>query len=140
DGAGKTALAIALFGKSGAGLIPMLNQYGSEQAKVNAEAKRFGQVLSTETAVAAGDVHDKLDTLKAIAGGFGNSLLATTLPALKDLADYLLKVAGASDIPALGRSFGETVSGGIRKTGDAIGWVAKNADLLKKALEALFAL
>src|SRR6185295_13881122 len=45
-----------------------------------------------------------------------------------------------SDIPALGRSFGETVSGGIRKTGDAIGWVAKNADLLKKALEALFAL
>lgn len=140
DGAGKTALAIALFGKAGAGLIPMLNQYGSEQEKVNSEAKRFGQILSTETATAAGEAHDNLDRLHALAAGFGNTLLVSVMPAVGDLADRLIKLAGAADIPSLGKSFGETVSGGIRKTGDAVEWVAKNAGLLKTALEALVGL
>src|SRR2546430_4973006 len=42
DGAGKTALAMAVFGKGGAAMIPFLNQYGAEQERVNDEAHRFG--------------------------------------------------------------------------------------------------
>ena len=64
DGAGKTALAMTLFGKAGAGLIPLLNQYGAEQEKVNDEAHRFGLVLSSSTAKVAADAHDNLERLK----------------------------------------------------------------------------
>jgi hypothetical protein len=85
DGAGKTALAQAIFGKAGAGLIPMLNQYGEKQAEVNDEAHRFGVVLSQSTVDIAMKAHDNLDRLSTVMKGMGFSLLSATLPALDEL-------------------------------------------------------
>ena len=65
DGAGKTALATQLFGKSGAALIPFLDKYGASQARVNAEAQRFGMVLSTNTVhQLAGQAKENIETLE----------------------------------------------------------------------------
>src|SRR4051812_35876508 len=53
DGAEKTALAIALFGKAGASMIPLLN-LGKEGIKdAGDEAQRFGWVLDKQTTAAA---------------------------------------------------------------------------------------
>src|SRR5262245_48046499 len=53
DGIEKTALAMKLFGKSGADLIPLLNEGSTGLAKLTAEAKKFGLVIDDEAAKAA---------------------------------------------------------------------------------------
>ena len=137
DGAGKTALAIALFGKAGAGMIPLLNQYGEEQEKVNDEAHRFGLVLSSSTAKVASDAHDNLDRLKLMFQGLGYSLLSATLPAIASLVDRLIDVASHANIPQLASSFGTTVTTAVNATADALKFAATHAHALKVALEAI---
>jgi Lambda phage tail tape-measure protein (Tape_meas_lam_C) len=139
DGAGKTALAMALFGKAGAGLIPLLNQYGEDQAKVNEEAHRFGLILSTSTTQLAGRAHDNLDRLHAVFKGMGFALLGATLPALEQLSTRLVDVARNANIPDLMKSFGAHVTTAIHAIGDALEFATKHAHALKVALEALAA-
>ena len=137
DGAGKTALAMTLFGKAGAGLIPLLNQYGAEQEKVNDEAHRFGLVLSSSTAKVAADAHDNLERLKLVFQGLGYSLLGATLPAISNLVDRLIDVARNANIPQLAASFGATVTTAVNATADALKFAATHAHELKVALEAI---
>lgn len=82
DGTEKTALAVNLFGKAGAALIPMLNAGAGGLGELREEAERFGVVISTDAAKAAEEFNDDLSRLKArvegvsiaIAGGFITSL------------------------------------------------------------------
>jgi hypothetical protein len=53
DGAGKTALAIALFGKAGASMIPLLNEGRDGLQEAADEATKFGLVLDKKTTMAA---------------------------------------------------------------------------------------
>ena len=73
DGAGKTALAMALFGRSGSDLIPLLNQGGAELAKMTDEAEKLGFVFDQNTASAAERTNDAFKKLGLIFEGFSNS-------------------------------------------------------------------
>jgi hypothetical protein len=137
DGAGKTALAMTLFGKAGAGLIPLLNQYGAEQQNVNDEAHRFGLVLSSSTAKVASDARDNLDRLRLVFQGLGYSLLGATLPAISNLVERLVDVARNANIPQLAAAFGATVTTAFNATADALKFAATHAHELKVALEAI---
>jgi TP901 family phage tail tape measure protein len=53
DGPEKTALAMRAFGRSGAQMIPLLNQGSEGIAKLREEAHEFGKVLDGETLEAA---------------------------------------------------------------------------------------
>lgn len=87
DGAGKTALAVALFGKSGADLIPFLNQGGKGLRDLADEAKKLGLVMSGETAKAAEEFNDNLKKLSLSASALGRSIAADLLgPMAKYLA------------------------------------------------------
>lgn len=134
---GKTALAMSLFGKSGATLIPMLNQYGGAQKQITEEAEKFGLVLSSDTASAAGDTRDNLDRLTAAAKGFGFALVGAVLPELSKLLDQLIEVAKAADIPALAKTFGSGVSASIHEVGAAVQFTRENFELLKNVIEGL---
>ena len=89
DGAEKTALAMRLFGRSGAELIPMLNQGRGGIASMRQEAERLGLVIDTETAQAAEKFNDDLTRLKASAEGLGQAFLKTVLPAMASFAERL---------------------------------------------------
>ncbi|MGH8430733.1 MAG: hypothetical protein ACREUF_10040, partial [Solimonas sp.] len=54
DGAAKAAVAMVLFGKSGADLIPMLNNGAAELARLAELADRLGVTIDEKTAAAAG--------------------------------------------------------------------------------------
>jgi hypothetical protein len=131
---------MTLFGKAGAGLIPLLNQYGAEQQNVNDEAHRFGLVLSSSTAKVASDAHDNLDRLRLVFQGLGYSLLGATLPAISNLVERLVDVARNANIPQLAASFGTTVTTAVNATADALKFAATHAHELKVALEAIAAL
>ena len=92
DGIGKTALAVELFGKSGADLIPMLNDGKSGLKAFYAEAERLGLVLSDE-AIAKGDAFsDQLENMGEQVKGITLQLGAVLIPALSTAADKITAV------------------------------------------------
>jgi hypothetical protein len=137
DGAGKTALVMALFGKGGAALIPMLNKLGKEQAAVNEEAHRFGLVIGTSTAQVSAEAKERIEELHMVLKGMGFSLLSAVLPALSDFIGKLQSVATNMNLPDLAAQFGQKVTGAIHLLGDALDFATQHAHGLTKALETL---
>lgn len=86
DGAGKTALAVELFGKAGAQMIPFLNQGAEGIAAVQEEARALGLEIDDATAALAGSFNDALGDLRSLATGLGNDLARELLPSLNELA------------------------------------------------------
>jgi hypothetical protein len=104
DGAEKSALAVRLFGKSGADLIPLLNGGAAGLARSAEEARRFGLVVSAETAAAAATFNDNLTRLRATAEGFGVTLSNAVLPTLSKFTEELL--AGVRIFGSFGSALG----------------------------------
>jgi len=85
DGAEKTAIALQLFGKAGADLIPMLNMGGEAIDKMSSK-------MTTAFAKKADEYSDKLAILQGKIGGIGTSIAIALLPALDLLANVLTTV------------------------------------------------
>lgn len=85
DGATKTALAIAIFGRAGAEMIPLLNAGRDGLKQMADESDRLGQTISTKTAKAAEEFNDNLTRLDAAFGGIVNRIMAEAIPSLKSL-------------------------------------------------------
>lgn len=88
----QSKLAMDVFGRSGAQLLPMIKNGLSETA---AEAEKLGLVLS-EDAIAAGDEFgDTLDKLKLVGMSLISSVLTPLVPILVDVATAVGKTAHA---------------------------------------------
>ena len=84
DGADKTAMAVKLFGKSGAELIPLLNAGSIEIKAMQDRAREMGLELSTGAAKDAEELNDKIRELKAEAEGFARTITMKLVPAMLD--------------------------------------------------------
>lgn len=96
NGAQKTALAMDIFGRSGAKLIPLLNSGSDGIASMRGEAERLGLVLSDEAIQAGSDFNDALDRLMAVFIGLRNSIGAAVMPALQTLIDGMREALEAN--------------------------------------------
>lgn len=90
DGAAKTAMAIRIFGKAGADLIPLLNQGKTGIAAMTEEAKKLGIIISTDTAAKAEEFNDTLKKIGLAFSAIGIHLAAELLPAFQKFADMML--------------------------------------------------
>jgi len=91
DGTAKAALAMQLFGKSGAEMVGVLNQ-GSAGIKALAdESDRLGNTISTKTAQQAARFNDNLDKLSVAAGGVARTISGPLIEALADLTGGLFE-------------------------------------------------
>jgi hypothetical protein len=90
DGANKSALAIALFGRSGAALIPMLNEGKVGLDAMGKELERLGGVILPDAAKRADEFKDNLDKLKVSFNSTGIEIGNMVLPYLKELSDQFL--------------------------------------------------
>ena len=97
DGVTKTALAMQLFGKSGADLIPLLNAGASGIAEMEAEARRLGITFSTETGRAAEEFNDNITRLQAGLRGFMVQTLSPLIPVLVEVSGALTDSGDAAD-------------------------------------------
>ena len=142
DGAEKTALAVQLFGKSGAELIPFLNQGRDGINELAAEMQALGVQMSSETAAQAGNFNDALDKLKLATQSIGNQIIASLLPALNDMAGGMVESAKqggtlrvildgvvlvlktlALGVATVGKAFvalGEAIGGGVAAAVEAL--------------------
>ena len=93
DGVNKTRLALDLFGKSGAEMIPLLNMGGEA-------IKALGVTMTTDFANSADEFNDKFPQINASMTKLSGAIAQSLLPALNLLADGAVAVAGAlSNLP-----------------------------------------
>lgn len=89
SGSTKTALAMQLFGKSGAELIPLLNSGRDGLRQMAEESDRLGLTISTETGQAAEEFNDRLTKISLTLQGVANRIAEAALPKLNALAKFV---------------------------------------------------
>ena len=137
EGIYKSDLAMAVFGKSGADMIPLL-QGGSESIKdLMTQADELGMTFSNDEAVAGAEFCDSLDLLKKSARGLTNTIGKQLIPVITPLIQSLAKWITANRelisnkiaeflekfkaiLPQI-KNFLTGVWNGINKTADAMG-------------------
>lgn len=97
DGIGKTALAIELFGKSGADLIPVLNAGGESLDEYDKIAKKLGLTISEETAQSAEKFNDTMELVGLGSRGVATQISARLLPTLENLSAVFLDTMTSGD-------------------------------------------
>ena len=108
DGAQKTALAMAIFGRAGTDLIPMLNAGRDGLHEMMQEADRLGIVLDTNTAKAAENFNDNMTRLGRVWDGLVMKLSAHLLPALEMLSEKMMDfVNNESAVQAAAQGIGK---------------------------------
>lgn len=90
NGAEKTALAVAMFGRSGAELIPMLNAGRQGLSDMGDEAERLGLVFNETTGRLAERFNDNLARMGKATEGLVNAFGAMLLPAAVAITDALV--------------------------------------------------
>lgn len=93
DGAGKTAIAMSLFGKSGGDLVPLLNAGGDGIKKMQDEARALGLELDAKTGQSAERFNDNITRLIAVKSGWVNKIRDAVLPILDTLSARLVESA-----------------------------------------------
>lgn len=114
DGAGKSALAIHLFGGAGKTLIPILNQGAAGLEKLEEEAKKAGITMSNDTAKAAAELNANLEVLKSYGQGFWMSFASPVIQGLVEITRVMResRAEGASFLSTL---FSIQTLGSVRK-------------------------
>ncbi len=103
DGAQKSAIAMQLFGRAGAQLVPLLNSGREGIEQMREEAERLGLVFDTETAQAAERLNDNLNRIGKAASALQVYLAGPLITTLADLSD------GFRNAQASGKGFFESL-------------------------------
>jgi hypothetical protein len=110
DGAVKSALAMDIFGRSGAQMIPLLNQGSAGIKGMTAEAERLGLVIDQKTGTAAEAFNDSITKLKQSFTGMGNTLMQDALPYMQKFADWVSNPVNQEGIMAFARGVADIAS------------------------------
>jgi len=97
DSANKSALAMALFGKTGADLIPLLNQGAAGIKASTNEAERFHLIVSQRTAVAAQEFNDNLGRLQGRLVGITLLIAGPVVESLNNLGNELDRLSARGE-------------------------------------------
>jgi hypothetical protein len=91
DGTEKTALSMAFFGRSGAQMIPLLNQGRKGIAEMRQEFIDLGAEISGETAEAFHELENDQIRLGFAWQGIKNQIVVDLMPTLKELVGGILQ-------------------------------------------------
>jgi hypothetical protein len=98
DNASKAALAMQLFGRSGADLVPILDQGSAGLAELGDKAEQVGAVIGGEASEAMAKLGEHINLLTADASAAAMSFGAQLAPALNAAVDAIDRwVSGGSD-------------------------------------------
>lgn len=83
----RAAAAVAIFGKSGVELLPLMSQ---NLAEIEERMKRLGAVVGADQVEAIGSMNDALDMVKATFEGIIGTVVGNLAPIVESLAQELL--------------------------------------------------
>jgi lambda family phage tail tape measure protein len=97
DGLNKTALAVELFGKAGAGMIPFLNQGSGLITQIRGELDSFGNA-STKAATEAAEFNDRMAKMGIVVSTVFQKFISELLPTLNNFTQALFDTFTYSDL------------------------------------------
>jgi minor tail protein len=112
DGTTKTALAVAIFGRAGADMIPLLNQGAEGLNKLTGQMRDLGLVIDEKTAKSAEAFNDDLKILAQAKDAIILRILGSSgmLVAMDQLAKRMTLVAGdTAKLADIGQTLGDTL-------------------------------
>lgn len=124
DGPEKAALALRLFGKAGADMIPLLNDGGTAMRENVAYAKQYSGATK-ELSDAADNFNDTLGKLAIQQKSFGNAMAEAVLPILQRIAEETLSASEASNKYAIASNIVKTVLETFVVVGSEVAFVFK---------------
>jgi hypothetical protein len=144
DGANKTALAVKLFGRAGAELIPFLNQGRAGIEDLRKEAEKLGISLSSASGRQAEQFNDNLTALGRSVSSLAQDMANSLLPSLVAITDAMRLGAQQGGIfvgvlEGLRRAFSETFLGAHAPTIDATNKALTEQLKVVQSLEAQLA-
>lgn len=98
DGAGKAALAQQFFGKTGADMIPILNQGSRGLSDLRDEAQKLGVVFDSEMAAKAAEFNDNLTKMDIALQGVKVTIVSQLIPGLTELSRRFVESARDSGL------------------------------------------
>ncbi len=111
DPADRTALAMEIFGKSAAELIPLLNQGAEGLAELVKEAENLGLALTDEEIKAAAEADDAIQKLTKSFGALTDKLAIDFAPGITSAVDDILTMTKAiGDLDASLMDWSTTIS------------------------------
>jgi hypothetical protein len=142
NGVEKTALAMDIFGKSGADMIPLLNAGAEGFAELSAEAAALGLVIDDKTAQSAARFNDNMTRLGQVFGGITTQMASALAPAMANVSDMLVDAAKNTKLMdsvtrGLDGAFKIVVSGAI-VAGGVVKFVADTLGSLAKILMQVY--
>lgn len=127
DGAQKSALAIKLFGKAGAEMIPLLNGGAEGLREAAKQATELGLVIDGNTARAAEAFNDNLTTLGKVTEGITMQITAGLVPTLAAMTSELARSAGVGQVWT---DVGKAIGNGLV-------WIAEKAFIAYEAISGI---
>ncbi len=86
DGARKTALAVQIFGRAGADMIPLLNGGAASLDSFDETARKLGLTLDDGVGPKAEQFNDTMSLIGMASKGIGRQIMAELLPTMNSLA------------------------------------------------------
>jgi len=87
DGSGKTAIAMQIFGRSGAEMIPVLNLGSAAMKQLSSDATDMGAVMTKDGAEKAEVFHEAMGHVGLVGQAVGIAISSALMPALSNLAN-----------------------------------------------------
>lgn len=108
----RTAAAIALFGKSGAGLLPMFNEGAEGLRKMQAEAKAFGLGLTSLQGKDVEAMNDSFTRAGAAIQGIVTQVTAQLAPGIAGVVNMFADFVRDSEGASLGKKIADSLYDG----------------------------
>jgi methyl-accepting chemotaxis protein len=134
DPAERSSLAMDLLGKSGANLLPMMEDGAAGIQAMMAEADSLGMTLGPEQAKAAADFDDAWNKAIGTLAGFGKIIGAMVLPYVTSFINLLLQAIPY--VLQFGRHLGNAIVEGAAAAWSAISELLNGFDPLFAAFES----
>jgi hypothetical protein len=119
----RAAAAVALFGRAGAGLMPLFNQGAEGIQAAREEAERFGLTLTNAQAGNVDAMGDAFDRAQQAISGVVQQIVAYLAPAIENVTTQFSDLIGAYGGATIGQTIGDGILVGARylaQIGDAL--------------------
>lgn len=126
DAAGRSAAAVALFGRAGAQLLPMFEQGAEGIAAAQAEAERLGLTLTTAQAKDVEAMNDSFTKAQQAVSGVVGQVVSYLSPAVTAIANQFTELVGSIGGANIGQAIGEGLLAGARYFAGVGDWFIAN--------------
>lgn len=121
----RAAAAVAIFGKSGVELLPLMNK---DLAAIEERMKRLGAIVGADQVEAIGSMNDALDMVMQTLNGIAGNVMGNLAPVVESLAnEFLTFVEEWNNIGGDTGSIADTISNALLDIAEYFAGVFDNA-------------